>query len=383
MCRLGFLPILGAFIWGLLWLTGSGQCEEAAILTPSRAEVMRSAFHQALALQFDEALTTAEQLEEDQKPTRASQLTRGMIAYFQTHWQSRQRASARKTGHRALTQLLEKGRTELKQSPQDRWLLLILGTAAVVDALLLQDESPWQSLPLFEQGRAWLQRALLRHEGTADAHLGLGLLYFAGSALPAPLSRLMQSSNERMGAEAAIHHLQRASEKGWFSRDVAQTFLLRIYAREHRYDEVIELGKQLQSAFPQNGYYALRTGSAQCALSHYADCATTLSALADRYSHSRKILVQRADRFDLFYTWAQALTELGQHDNAFRAYRKAINQDPGAKKDETLWAKFHLARHYERQQKNKTARQLYQTLIRGRNVDDLHQRATRRLQSLP
>ncbi len=383
MYRLNFLQRLGVFIWGLLLLTGSGQCGETDRLTSSQAEMMRSAFHQALALQFDQAHKIAEKLDEGEKTTRVSQLTRGIIAYFQTQWQSRRRASARRTGHRVLTELLEKGQAELKRSPQNRWLLLILGTAAIVDVLLQQDETPWQSLPLFEQGRGWLQQVLLRHEDTVDAHLGLGLLYFAGSSLPRPLSRLMQPSNARRGAEAAIHHLQRASEKGRFSRDVAQPFLLRVYAQEHRYDEVIELGQRLQSVFPQNGYYTLRTGSAQCALAHYADCVVTLSALVDRVPRSRATLARREARFDLFYTWAQALTELGQHDRAFHAYRKAINEDAGAKKDETLWAKFHLARHYERQLQYKTARQFYQTLIRGRNVDDLHQRAKRRLQSLP
>lgn len=95
------------------------------------------------------------------------------------------------------------------------------------------------------------------------------------------------------------------------------------------------------------------------------------------------MLVDRSDRFDLFYTWAVALTELGLHDSAFSAYRKAINQDPRETKDKALWAKFQVARHYERQQHYKTARQFYQTLLRGRNVDDLHQRVARRLRSLP
>ncbi len=382
MRQLGFLQKFETFFWGLL-LIGSSQCVEAAVLTPSQVEAMRSAFRQALDLQFDQALTTAKALEEDREPTLISHLTRGMIAYFQTRWQTRQRPPARQVGHRALTKLLDKGQAQLKRSPQDRGLLLILGTATIVDALLESGNTSWQRLPQFGQGRVWLQQVLVRHEDTADAHLGLGLLYFARSALPAPFSRLMQSSNEGTGAEAAIHHLQRASEKGGFSRDVAQTFLLQIYEQEHRYDEAIGLGEQLQSAFPQNGYYALRTGSAQCALARYADCAATLSALAGRYAHARHVLVQRTDRFDLFYTWGQALTELGLHASAFRAYRKAINQDPRVTRDETIWAKFHVARHYERRQQYKTARQFYQTLIRGRNVDDLHQRANRRLQSLP
>ncbi len=384
MRRFGFFyNPYSALIWGLLLLTSSAQGMEATTLTPSQTEAIGSALHQTLALQFKQALATADNLEKDQKPTFVSQLTRGMIAYFQARWQTRQEPPARQEGHKVLTELLEKGQSELKRSPEDRWLLLILGTAAIIDAMLQQEETPLQSLPLFNQGQIWLQQALVQYEDTADAHLGLGLLYFANTALPGPLSRLLQSSAEGMSASMAIHHLQRASEKGQFSREVAQTFLLHIYELEHRYEEAIELGRQLQPVFPDNGYYALRTGSAQCALSRYTDCAATLSALADHYARSRKILVHRPDRFDLFYTWAVALTELGLHNSAFRAYRKAINHDPRVTQDKTLWAKFHVARHYERQQQYKTARQFYQTLMRGRNVDDLHQRVTRRLRSLP
>ncbi len=383
MRRLSFFYKFGALIWGLLLLTSNSHGAATITLTPSQTKEMHSAFHQALALQFDQAHETADKLEKDEKPTLVSQLTRGMIAYFQARWQTRQRPPARQTSHRALSKLLEKGQSQLKRSPEAPWLLLILGTASIIDAMLQQDQSPWQSLPLFKQGQIWLQQALVQHEDTADAHLGLGLLYFADAALPGPVSRLLQSPTEGTGASMAIHHLQRAAETGTFSREVAQTFLLRVYVLEHRYNDAIGLGKQLQSTFPQNGYYALRTGSAQCALSRHADCAATLSALAGRYTQSREILADRADRFDLFYTWATALTELGLHDTAFHAYRKATNQDARATKDETLWAKFHVARHYERRQQYKTARQFYQTLMRGRNVDDLHQRITRRLRSLP
>jgi tetratricopeptide (TPR) repeat protein len=94
------------------------------------------------------------------------------------------------------------------------------------------------------------------------------------------------------------------------------------------------------------------------------------------------VLAQRDDRFDLYYTWATALHELGRDELAFNAFRQAINQDPQADKDDTLWAKFHLAQLYQRRGQHKTARQLYQTLLRGRNVEDLHDRVRRRLQTM-
>ena len=138
MRRRGFLNRqlrcqLGLLISGLWLLTSSSQGMATTTLTPAQAEVMRSALHQTLALQFDQALTTAASLEEEQKPTFVSHLTRGMIAYFQLHWQTRQAPPASQIGHRALTQLLEKGQPQLKGSPEDRWLLVILGTAAIVE----------------------------------------------------------------------------------------------------------------------------------------------------------------------------------------------------------------------------------------------------------
>ena len=84
MCQLGFCYRFGyqckALIGGLLLLTSSSQGATATTLAPSQTQVMHAALHQTLALQFDQALATAAKLEEDQKPTLVSQLTRGMIA---------------------------------------------------------------------------------------------------------------------------------------------------------------------------------------------------------------------------------------------------------------------------------------------------------------
>ena len=120
----------------------------------------------------------------------------------------------------------------------------------------------------------------------------------------------------------------------------------------------------------------------ECAQRRYDACAATLGQLEAHLSASQTILAQRDDRFDLYYLWGTALNERQEYEPAFRAFRRAINQDARASKDDTLWAKFHLARLYERRGQAKTATQLYQTLLRGRNVDDLHERATQRLTRL-
>ncbi len=368
-----------------LWLLPGGQgsyLDAALPLAKPNADVMRKALHHALNLQFDQAITLATQLEEENQPTLASHLTRGMIAYFQVRWQTRQSPPAYDVGHKALSALLDEGQEQLTPSHEAPWLRLLLGTAAIFDALLQQPEAPLQSMSLFAQGRDWLQQVLIAHDEVTDAHLGLGLLYFDGSKASSSLLRMLARPGDIPGTEQSVHHLKRAAEAGHFSPDVARTFLARLYETEQRYEEAIALGQQLQTHFPNNGYYALLTGRSQCAHAQHEACAATLGALASRVAASPAALAQRADRFDLYYTWGKAWNELRQYDPAFTAFRQAINQDPRAVKDDTLWAKYQVARIYERRGQRKTARQLYQTLLRRRNVDDLHERVSRRLAAL-
>jgi tetratricopeptide (TPR) repeat protein len=341
--------------------------------------IIHDALQHALSLQFEAAIAHTTELEEAQRPTLASQLTRGMIAYFQSRWQTRQTPPAWQIGHEALAQVLEEGQKRLQQAQDDPWLKLLLGTAAVFDALLQQSETPWQSWKMLSQGRSWLQEALVLHEETTDAHLGLGLLYFAAAPLPTPLLPLLGSTGGTHTTSESIYHLQRAAEAGQFSQDVARTFLLQVYAEEKRYDDAIVLGQRLQASFPRNGYYALLTGRSQCAHQQYEQCATTLDTLAALRTDSPTALVSRDDRLDLYYTWGKALDKLGHYEQAFHAFRQAINQDPQGAQDQTLWAKYYLARLYERRGQDKTARQIYQTLLRGRNIEDLHEQAEQRL----
>jgi tetratricopeptide (TPR) repeat protein len=180
----------------------------------------------------------------------------------------------------------------------------------------------------------------------------------------------------------AIYHLRQAAETGHFSGEIARTFLVRVYELEKRYEEAITLAQALQSTFPGNGYYALICGRSQCAQGQYAPCATTLGQLATDLQAAVIAPLSRDHRFDLYYFWGQALYETGQDALAFAAFRQAINQDPGNTKDASLWAKYYLGILYERRGAVKTARQLYHTLLRGRNVDDLHQQVEQRLAQL-
>jgi tetratricopeptide (TPR) repeat protein len=304
-----------------------------------------------------------------------------MIAYFQWRWQTRQASASLQTGQTLFQEVLDKGQKQLAAAPRDAQLLLFAGLAATFQALLQQPQDTWQSLQLFTQGKTWLQQALVADATVADAHLGLGLLYFAGTELPTWLRRFWDGMSG-LSTEASAHHLQQAASEGHFTRHVAQTFLARLYELEKRHNDAIALGQALQDAFPENGHYALLTGRSQCALLQYAVCAETLEVLARRSHASETPLGQQDDRLEMYYYLGIARNETGQYDLAFEALRQAINEDPGNVYDASLWAKYHLATLYERRGQPTTARQLYRTLLRGRNVEDLHRRVQQRLAHL-
>jgi hypothetical protein len=76
------------------------------------------------------------------------------------------------------------------------------------------------------------------------------------------------------------------------------------------------------------------------------------------------------------------LYETAQDAPAFDALRQALNQNPGTVKDASLWAKYYPSILYERRGETTTARQLYQTLLRGRDVENLHKQIAQRLAPL-
>ncbi len=345
-------------------------------LTPTLA-LMRAALHQALQLRFTAALEVAMRLEQPPQHLLEAQLMRGIIAYFQAQWQIPPPSSTRQASLKGLATLLEAGQRQLRRSPRTPRLQLILGLAAIFQGLLQQQSGASLDAAMLAQGRTWLQQALMAHETMPDAHLGLGVLYFIAPGRPTLLSGAGPAD-----ATETIYHLRQAAENGDFSVEVARTFLLRVYALEKRYQEAIPLGQALQATFPGNGYYALVSGRSQCAQGQYALCATTLGQLAAALQAAVIEPLSRDDRFDLYYFWGQALYETAQDALAFEAFRQAINQDPGNTKDASLWAKYYLGILYERRGEVKTARQLYHTLLRGRNVDDLQQQVEQRLAQL-
>jgi tetratricopeptide (TPR) repeat protein len=344
--------------------------------------LMRQALHQALQMRFSAAAELSVHLEQHSPHALEAQLVRGMIAYFQSRWQMHSAPPSRQSGQQVLSALLEQGQRQLTRSPRAPRLQLILGTAAIFHALLQQQSGQSLDYTLLAQGRTWLQHALMAHDPMPDAHLGLGLLYFTGSGLPTLLPRLGDGTGGREATET-IYHLRRAAEHGQFSSEVAQTFLVRVYEMEKRYDEAITLAQGLQATFASNGYYPLVIGRSQYAQGQYALCATTLGKLAADLQAGVVSSMSRQARFEVYYFLGRAGLETAQDAQAFEALRQAINQDPGTVKDDTLWAKYHLGILYERRGATKTARQLYQTLLHGRNVEDLHQQVAQRLAQLP
>jgi hypothetical protein len=156
---------------------------------------MREALQQALHLRFAQALDMVAHLQTSAPSPLAAPLTRGIIAYFQTYWQTPQHPLAHHRGHQAFAMVLKEGHRRLKQAPHDPGVNLLLGLAAVFDTLLQQQHVAWPALQFLPQGCPWLQQALMTQETMGDAHLELGMLYFVGVNLP-KLSIMTQRSTK-------------------------------------------------------------------------------------------------------------------------------------------------------------------------------------------
>ena len=371
--------VLFACLWPGAAEMGLADSHAAAPELPF--STMRDAVQEALHLRFAQAHEAVSRAEPDGRKTLETQLMRGIIAYLQTHWQTRQRPPAHVAARKLFTQILQDGQQQLAASPRQGRLQLLVGLAAVFNALLPQQEAPWAPLQLAAQGRSWLEKSLLSDEAMSDAHLGLGMLYFVGDGVPSLVQRLLGGA-ALQGAEDAVHHLQRGAETGRFSRDLARAFLLRLYVTEKRYRDAISLGQSLHQRYPGNGYFSLLTGRSQFEHGDKTQAAATLGVLAATLAARPDTLVGTDDRFDLYYTWGRALLDTDQHELAFEAFRGAINNDPRTIRDESLWAKFYLATLYEQRGSVETARQLYCTVLRERDVDNLHGQAEHRLSSL-
>ena len=340
---------------------------------------MREAIQDALDLRFEQAGEALAQAEPDGEERLEARLVRGIIAYLQTHWQTRRRPPAR-AARELFTQVIDDAERRLAGKPHQGRLQLVAGLAAVFGALLPEPETPWAPLQLAAQGRGRLEQALMSGDGLNDAHLGLGMLYFVAEGLPALAGRLL-GDDALTGSEEAVRHLRLASEGGRFSRDLARVFLLRLYVAEQRYGDAVALGDALRQAYPGNGAIALLTGLSQFENGDTAQAAATLGALAATLGGRPGVLASAADRFDLYYTWGRALLDSDRDEAAFEAFREAVNYDPGTSRDDTLWAKFNLATLYDRQGLGETARQMFCTLLRGRDAGDLHRQAEHRLGS--
>lgn len=342
---------------------------------------MREALQHALHLRFTLAFETAKSLEKETQTAFEAALVQGIIAYFQGRWQTRPVPVPTRKGPEFLLTILAKGQQQLAKTPRDTRLKLVLGTASIMRSLLQPAGRFWPQAEI-AQGRAWLQQVLVAEAALSDAHFGLGLAYLVTTNM-SPWARLLASAGGELSAEEAIHHLRRAATTGQFSRDVARTFLLRLYEVEKRYPEAITVAQELQETFPENGYYALLTGRMQYASGQHAAGAATLATLAAAVDMTPEMLAHRDDRFDLYYVWGRALMESAQDALALQALRAAINVDPAGTRDESVWAKYYLATLYERRGDLKIARQTYETLLRGRNVDTLHQQIRQRLAHAP
>ena len=78
-----------------------------------------------------------------------------------------------------------------------------------------------------------------------DAELTIGLYNYILGALPLPLKMLARSFGVSGSKKRGMETLERVSREGHWARDVARVLLVDLYKREKRWDDAIQVSREL------------------------------------------------------------------------------------------------------------------------------------------
>ena len=95
-----------------------------------------------------------------------------------------------------------------------------------------------------------------------DAELTIGLQNYIVGSLPLPLKMLAGTMGVRGSKKRGLEMLERVSREGHWARDIARVLLVDLYKREKRWNDAVEVARQLSETYPRNYLFKLQTADA-------------------------------------------------------------------------------------------------------------------------
>jgi tetratricopeptide (TPR) repeat protein len=225
-----------------------------------------------------------------------------------------------------------------------------------------------------------------------DAQLTIGLYEYVVGSLPLPIKLLAGIGGFRGSKKRGLSLLEQVAKEGRWSQDDAKTLLVLLYTREHRYEDVLKLTRELGVKYPRNYLYRLETADTLVALAAQKRKASDPNGAAqaekEAFATFDDLLRDRVVRdastraLDLIhFKYGEALAVAGQQDRAakeFLATTKIDHAEPGL----VTMAHLYAARSLDVVGKREEALAQYKQVLARPNVYDAHDEAKKGLKQV-
>ena len=162
-----------------------------------------------------------------------------------------------------------------------------------------------------------------------DAELTIGLYSYIVGALPLPLKLLVRSLGVSGSKKRGLETLERVSREGHWARDVARVLLVDLYKREKRWDDAIQVSRELADRYPRNYLFKLQLADALTArltTSKRADVdQKEVSRLFDSLLSDKRLEPKTLDL--VHFRYGETLIQLGDSGRALSEFQRVASDN--------------------------------------------------------
>jgi hypothetical protein len=218
-----------------------------------------------------------------------------------------------------------------------------------------------------------------------DAEVTIGIYDYTVGGLPLLLKIAYGVTGARGSKKRGLETLERVARIGKWARDDARIVLIALYKREGRFNDAINVTRDLQARYPRNYLFKLEMADALASQASVERAANRLTeaqklereafAAFDALVHDRTTRESAARLLDLIhFQYGEALLVASQPEAAAREYLSAASVT-GADTGLATMARLRAAQAYDLAGKRNEALTQYRSVLGRPNIYDAHDEA--------
>ncbi len=213
-----------------------------------------------------------------------------------------------------------------------------------------------------------------------DAYLAAGVYEYVAGSIPWYLKWMAFLIGAHGSKSEGLAHLKLASEKGQYVADEAKLVLMVLGVREHRYDQALEIARDLSNRFPRSFIFALNVAQIM-QMAGLKDQATAEFLDVERRAEEGEPNFSRLPLQTFRFNLGTDLMQMGKLDLAQEQFQKSI-EDARTPAREKALSHLRLGQIlYQKGQKNEAIREL-QTVLSLQDFENSHGQAKQLLNKL-